>query len=80
MSYIVKEHKNKETCTHSWVVFSTCLSTVKLMVQCAGCGIVGVVPEPTVQEWGDAFHAPSNPYQWTEPERVRVLGAEELGY
>lgn len=66
--------------THKWNVFSTCLNTVELMVQCSDCRAFGVVPEPTQQEWSDAFTAPSNPYEWTEPERVSVLQSGELRF
>lgn len=57
---------------HQWFVFSTGLDQVSLLVQCAGCGAIGRVADPTEEEWGRAFHAPSSPYPWEEPERVIV--------
>lgn len=61
------------TCTnHEWVVFSTCLGTHELMLECAHCGAFGVVPDPTFDEWSDGFFAPSNPYLWTEAKRVVI--------
>lgn len=57
--------------SHKWVVFSTALATCELMVACE-CGAFGTVPNPTKREWSDAFHAPSKPYSWNEPKRVKV--------
>lgn len=55
---------------HEWVVFSTAIGDHCLMVQCVECGAVGSVADPSMDEWGDAFHAPSRPYRWTEDARV----------
>lgn len=63
------EHK------HEWVVFSTCINTVELMVECAKCRAFGTVPEPTKAEWKKAFYAPSNPYAWEDDSRVVVRKA-----
>lgn len=57
---------------HQWIVFSTALADVFLMVYCE-CGDYGIVREPSKKEWSDAFHAPSNPYPWNEPERVEII-------
>jgi hypothetical protein len=59
---------------HEWVVFSTALATVSLMVQCVGCGAWGTVDDPSEEEWSAAFHAPSRPYRWGEGSRVRERG------
>ena len=53
-----------ENCKHEWIVFSTCLGTAEIMCECVICGAFGVVPDPTSEEWGKAFHAPSHPYRW----------------
>jgi len=44
-----------------WVVFSTALRDHVLMLECAKTGAFGIVRNPTKKEWGDAFHAPSEP-------------------
>lgn len=56
------EGKDQEGHAHEWVVFSTALADVCLLVQCVDCGMVGIVPDPSEKEWSDAFHAPSRPY------------------
>lgn len=61
---------NSEAHAHSWVVFSTALSEVWLMVQCCDCGLHGAVIDPSAEEWSDAFTAPSNPYLWDDETRV----------
>lgn len=57
---------------HEWVVFSTCLGTGELMCQCVNCGAFGVVQNPTREEWGHAFTAPSHPYPWHQNSRVVI--------
>ena len=60
--------------THEWVVFSTVLKDVCLMLQCAECGAMGTVNDPSEDEWGEAFHAPSRPYRWEHDTRVKLRG------
>lgn len=55
-----------------WWVFSTCIGTRELMVQCRLTGSFGVVPNPSRLEWGDAFTAPSRPYRWLDDSRVVI--------
>ena len=57
---------------HIWIVFSTEVTRCCLMLECAECGTFGTVDDPTIEEWGQAFHAPSNPYPWTDNARVIV--------
>lgn len=57
---------------HKWIVFSTCLSTVELMVRCKTCQAFGTVPKPTKEEWSAAFTAPDHPYPWEDHSRVIV--------
>jgi hypothetical protein len=57
---------------HEWVVFSTALRDVCLMVQCVECGASGTVDDPTKEEWSEAFHAPTRPYRWDDDARVGV--------
>jgi hypothetical protein len=64
--------EDPETCEHEWVVYSTCLQDSSLDVQCNKCAILGSVPNPSKEEWSKAYDAPSNPYPWTENERVKV--------
>ena len=61
-------------CNHEWVVFSTVLSDVLLLVQCVGCGACGTVDDPSEDEWRAAFRAPSEPYRWNASGRVTVRG------
>ena len=53
---------------HEWVVFSTCLGTIELMVECVKCGAFGTVPEPTREEWSRAVDV----YRWHDNSRVIV--------
>ena len=59
------------TTAHEWVVFSTILQDCYLFVQCVQCGLIGIIDDPTTEEWSDAFHAPNRPYRWTQPARVK---------
>jgi len=58
--------------SHKWIVFSTLLEESWLLVKCE-CGDVGAIKDPTSEEWSEAYHAPSSPYLWPDPERVEVL-------
>lgn len=65
---------------HNWEVFSTYLGLTDdglpashLLLRC-DCGDVGHVADPTPEEWSDAFHAPSQPYEWAGGDnRVAVV-------
>lgn len=59
---------------HHWVVFSTALQEVCLMLECAECGAFGTVDDPTKEEWSAAFSAPEEPYRWHDEARVTVRG------
>jgi len=61
-------------CTHEWVVFSTALDDVCLLLECVKCGALGTVDDPTADEWDEAFHASENPYGWGDWGRVTVRG------
>lgn len=63
---------------HEWVVFSTALAEVWLMLQCVACGRMGTVEDPTTEEWSEAFHAPSRPYVWADAARVNVREVRPL--
>jgi len=66
---------DEKTCQHhEWVVFSTALKERWLMLQCAKCGIMGTVEDPSEEEWSVAFHTPSRPYSWHDDARVVVKG------
>lgn len=56
---------------HEWVVFSTALAEVSLLVRCVVCGARGMVDDPSEAEWSEAFHSPSKPYRWVDGSRVR---------
>jgi hypothetical protein len=59
---------------HEWVVYSTALNEVWLMLQCVECGLLGTVEDPSPEEWSEAFHAPSSPYRWRDELRVVEKG------
>lgn len=63
---------------HEWVVFSTALKDVSLLVQCVNCGAGGTVDDPTKEEWSEAFHAPTSPYGWDNGSRVVIRGRGPL--
>ena len=62
------------SCDHKWVVYSTALAEVWLMLKCLYCGAHGSVDYPTSEEWGEAFDAASNPYTWPAKSRVTIRG------
>jgi hypothetical protein len=62
--------------SHEFVVFSTEVSRVKLLVQCFHCQTVGTINDPSESEWARAFHAPSHPYPWRDSGRVEILGLD----
>ena len=61
----IDDHHN-----HTFAVFSTAVADSWLMLQCVDCGLHGTVEDPTSEEWSQAFHAPSRPYQWLDETRV----------
>jgi hypothetical protein len=63
-----------QSCDHEWVVFSTDLTNVFLMLECVECGAFATVNDPTEAEWRRAFHAPSRPYGWDDKQRVVIRG------
>lgn len=63
-----------ENCDHEWVVFSTALQDVCLLVECVKCCALGTVGDPSEEEWCDAFYAPEKPYGWPDKSRVTVRG------
>lgn len=69
-----RESQSDKQCDHEWVVFSTAIQDVCLMLQCVICGAHGSVDDPTAEEWSEAYHAPAQPYLWTENDRVNVRG------
>ncbi|MEQ8511534.1 MAG: hypothetical protein RLN67_13840 [Algiphilus sp.] len=62
--------------SREWWVISTSLVDAALILECDGTGALGIVRDPTKQEWSEAFHAPSNPYRWTGGDhRVEAIKA-----
>ena len=57
-------------CHHTWVVYATAFRPPCLELECYQCGVLGNVFDFSSEEWDRAFHAPSKPYRWREPERV----------
>ena len=64
---------------HDWAVVSTAIADVVLICECAICHAVGIVNDPSEQEWRDAFHAPSRPYKWHDNTRVVLLDLTQKG-
>lgn len=62
----------KVGCRDWWVV-STAIQEVVLIVECRQTGAIGIVRDPSLDEWKEAFDAPSNPYRWPSHSRVEVL-------
>lgn len=60
------------TLERDWWVVSTVIQECALLVECANTGAVGLVYDPTLEEWRAAFHAPSKPYKWTDHDRVWI--------
>jgi len=42
------------------------------MLQCVKCGLHATVTDPSTEEWGKAFHAPSQPYRWKDEDRLVI--------
>lgn len=61
-------------CDHDWVVCSTAMAEVWLILTCLCCGAHGSVDDPSADEWDEAFHAPTDPYKWSDKSRVTVRG------
>jgi hypothetical protein len=57
---------------NDWWVYSTAVGDGVILVENRTTRQRGVVRDPTREEWGAAFHAPSNPYRWPFPERVII--------
>jgi hypothetical protein len=66
-----RESPDPKICRHEWVVYSTATHQGFLEVYCRNCGLLGNVIDPSKEEWARAFYAPSKPYAWNQPDRVR---------
>ena len=64
--------EKKQIIDRDWWVYSTVTRDVLLLLVCHKTGAVGIVRNPTKQEWAEAFHAPGNPYRWLDTERVEI--------
>lgn len=63
---------------HNWLVYSTALEEVCLILVCAYCGKVAIVEDPTREEWNRAFGAMMDPYLFDgDPARVKILPDEQ---
>jgi hypothetical protein len=60
------------TVQSDWWVYSTAVGDGAILVENRSTGQRGIISHPTPDEWSDAFHAPSSPYRWLEPERIAV--------
>ena len=61
-----------------WWVVSTAIQEVVLLLECGRTGAVGIVRDPSANEWGSAFNAPSETYRWFDDTRVELL-ADDAG-
>jgi len=57
---------------YNWQVYSTSVEDRTILVEDRNSGKRGCVVNPSLEEWAQAFHAPSCPYSWPHPERVIV--------
>lgn len=55
-----------------WMVFSTAMKQVWLMLYCRLTGATGSVRDPSEKEWARAFKAPDRNYRWHDESRVVV--------
>ena len=55
-----------------WWVYSTVIDGRAILVQDRSSGTRGSINDPTDEEWGRAFHAPSKPYPWNDPARIVI--------
>ena len=55
-----------------WWVYSTAVADGAILVENRTTGERATVCDPTPEEWGVAFHAPSQPYLWLYPERLMI--------
>jgi hypothetical protein len=62
-----------EPLAHDWWVFSTAIQEVVLILVCRKTGSMGIVRDPTADEWRQAFYAPGKSYRWHDPSRVEVM-------
>ena len=68
--------------THEWQVISrfqgswrtTPIVSRELIVFCSGCKLVGIVRDPSPEEWQRAAEL----YQWFEEHRIRLFGRSEV--
>jgi hypothetical protein len=58
---------------HIWMVFTTYVQDKTMGVMCKRCGCDGIVKDPTSKEWKRAYSAPSHPYVFSQPGRVRFI-------
>lgn len=59
-------------CDHEFMVFSTCTLDCSLLAECIKCGTLGVVPDPSKEEWNQSFDT-----NWKIKENWRVLPIKE---
>jgi hypothetical protein len=58
--------------THEWIVIAT-LHGFVIEVECAGCGALGTVDDPSPLEWSNAsMRRPFRVYQWLDGSRVTI--------
>jgi hypothetical protein len=70
---INETENNSPPLRREWWVFSTAIANGVLMLECALTGAFGIVRDPTAEEWGAGYSAPSKPYRWLEDGRVEVI-------
>lgn len=57
---------------NDWWVYSTAVADGAILVENRTTGQRATVSDPSEEEWGAAFHAPSNPYRWADLERLAI--------
>lgn len=59
--------------SRDWFVYSTVLEGRAILVKDRNSGARGSIDDPTAEEWGRAFSAPSQGYPWDgDPARINI--------
>ncbi len=70
--------KDPATCEHKWMVYGTAFNQGCLELYCSRCASTGAVMQPTQEEWGQAFGAHDDPYEWSDQSRVTIGNGQLL--
>jgi hypothetical protein len=61
--------------SHEWQVIPRFqVDSPEMIVFCSGCKLVGIICDPSPEEWQRA----AEPYQWFEEHRIGLVGRSEV--